>query len=171
MSSSFSILRKFCLPNCYPRLRIGPFLDEVFYTPEKIPAKTKHTELVHFEFGKARNHCRRVREKAKCNYAQAIQAQIENRHTGFREIWKIFNQVLNRAKTTLLTIINKLELLSSSLDKGNLFAMIFASHSTLDVKDHPLPDFSCFSHSVIILLQPRMSQDLSEDLTPRSLLV
>lgn len=39
------------------------------------------------------------------------------------------------------TIINDLDVISSSSDKAKHFASIFSSNSTLDDKGHPLPDF------------------------------
>lgn len=48
---------------------------------------------------------------------------------------------MNKGKTTVTTVINGPEVISSSTDKAKIFASIFTSNSTLDNKGQRLPNF------------------------------
>ena len=92
-------------------------------------------------FRTARNHCKRVLRNAKDSYAESVKARVAEQRLGSREFWRITNRVMNRGKSSVPTIINGPEVISSARDKAKLFAMNFASNSTLDDHGHPLPDF------------------------------
>lgn len=49
------------------------------------------------------NHCKRILED---RHAQLVQAKVENKSLGSHEFWKISNQILNKGKETMPTIIN-----------------------------------------------------------------
>ena len=92
-------------------------------------------------FRTARNHCKRILRNAKDSYAQSVKSRVAEQRLGSREFWRITNKVMNRGKGSVPTIINGPEVISSSLDKAKLFAMNFATNSTLDDHGHPLPVF------------------------------
>ena len=93
------------------------------------PILKLHTKF----FKKAQNECKSVLRKAKTSYAQSIKDKIGAERLGFREFWRIINQVQIRLKkNSIPTLINGPETVSSSADKAKIFASIFASNSTLD---------------------------------------
>lgn len=63
-----------------------------------------------------------------------VWAKVENKQSGFLEIWKISKQVMNRNKAAVPTILNGTEVISSSTCKMKFFVLILASNSTLDDK-------------------------------------
>ena len=93
-------------------------------------------------FRTARNHCKRILRNAKNSYAQSVKLRVAEQRLGSQEFWRITNKVMNRGKGSVPTIINGPEVISSALDKAKLFAMNFASNSTLD--DHMAILFQTF---------------------------
>ena len=93
------------------------------------------------KFVDARNEHTKVIRNAKNNYAMSIQTKIGKEQLGSREFWRITNKVLGRGKSSVPTLINGPEVISSSVDKAELFAKNFASNSTLDDKGCALPDY------------------------------
>ena len=100
-------------------------------------------------FQKARNHCKRVLEDAKQQYANSVADSIASQRLGSRDFWRIANSVLNRSRSSVPPLFNGPEVLTSPQDKANLFGNNFASNSTLDDDGHPLPDFPLRTDSVI----------------------
>ena len=98
------------------------------------------SDITRFDFRTTSNRCKYVLNAAKDHYASLIQSRIDNENLGTREFWRITNRVMNRGKSSIPTIINGPEILSSSLDKARLFAKMFSSNSNLDDSGHPLPD-------------------------------
>ena len=99
-------------------------------------------------FKKARNDCKATLRKAKTSYAQSIRDKIGAEKLGSREFWRITNQVQNRGKkSSIPTLINGPETVSSSADKAKIFASIFASNSTLDNQGHEVLLFLPFSEN------------------------
>ena len=111
--------------------------------------KDRYNETAEANFKAARSHCQRILRNATDTYAQSIQEKIGNQRVGSREFWRITNNVLNRGKATIPTIINGPEVISSSIDKANLFASNFASNSTLEERGHPLPEFPSRTDSLL----------------------
>ena len=99
------------------------------------------SEITRTNFRNASNHCKYILRQAKNNYANVLKLRIEAQNLGTREFWRITNSVMNRGKSSIPTIVNGPEILSSSLDKADLFAKMFSSNSTLDDEGHPLPEF------------------------------
>lgn len=56
-------------------------------------------------------------------------------------MWGLENCKLNTGKSSVPSIINDLEFISSLLNKPKLFAMNFTSNSRLEDKDYPLLEF------------------------------
>ena len=94
------------------------------------------------QFVDARNEHTKVIRNAKNNYAESIKTKIGNEQLGSREFWRITNKVLGRGKSSVPTLINGPEVISSSIDKAELFAKNFASNSNLDDKGCALPNYS-----------------------------
>ena len=92
-------------------------------------------------FRDSRNHCKRVLEEAKSNYAEATRCSIASQRIGSRDFWRICNSILNRGKSAIPPLFNGPEVLTASMDKANLFARNFSNNSTLDDSFHALPDF------------------------------
>ena len=92
-------------------------------------------------FRAARNEHTKIIRNAKESYANSIKNKIGDQQLGSREFWRITNKVLGRGKSSVPTLINGPEVLSSSVDKSNLFAKNFSSNSNLDDLGHPLPDY------------------------------
>ena len=92
-------------------------------------------------FRVSRNHCKRVLDEAKSNFAEATRHSIASQRIGSRDFWRISNSILNRGKSAIPPLFNGPEVLTSSKDKANLFANRFSTNSTLDDSLHPLPDF------------------------------
>ena len=59
----------------------------------------------------------------------------------FEGFWRIANSVLNRNKSSISPFLHGPEVLTSPLDKANLFADHFVSNCTLNDEGHPLPAF------------------------------
>ena len=92
-------------------------------------------------FREARNRCKRVLEDAKQQYANSVACSISTQRLGSRDFWRIANSVLNRNKSSIPPLFHGPEVLTSPLDKANLFADNFVSNSTLNDEGHPLPPF------------------------------
>ena len=134
--------------------------SQPWFTPECAAAIAHRNHYFHLyhkdrgveteaNFKAARSHCQRILRNATDTYAQSIQEKVGNQRVGSREFWRITNNVLNRGKATIPTIINGPEVISSSIDKANLFASNFASNSTLEERGHPLPDFPSRTDSLL----------------------
>ena len=79
-------------------------------------------------------------KNAKLHYAEIIRESITTQRLGSRDFWRIANSVLNRNQSTIPTLFHGPEVLSSPIDKANIFANCFAANSTLCDQGHPLPD-------------------------------
>ena len=69
------------------------------------------------------------------------QESITSLKLGSRDFWQIANSVLNKDKSALLPLFNRLEVLSSASDKAKLFAENFSLNSNLDDSGISLPVF------------------------------
>ena len=92
-------------------------------------------------FRDSRNHCKRVLEEAKSNYAEATRCSIASQRIGSRDFWRICNSILNRGKSAIPPLFNGPEVLTAFMDKANRFVRNFSNNSTLDGSFHALPDF------------------------------
>ena len=99
------------------------------------------TEKTRIHFREASNQCKYILREANNNYVNLIKLRIEAQSLGTREFWRIINGVMNLGKISIPTIVNGPEILTSLLNKANLFAKLFSSNSTLEDNDHPLPDY------------------------------
>ena len=77
------------------------------------------------KFRQASNRCKRVLEAAKLAYANKTKESITSQNLGFRDFWQIANSVLNKGKSAIPPLFNRLEVLSSASDKAKLFAENF----------------------------------------------
>ena len=84
------------------------------------------------KFRQASNHCKRVLEAAKLAYANKTKESITSQKLGSCDIWQIPNSVLNKGKSAIPPIFNRLEVLSSASDKAKFFAENFSLNSNLD---------------------------------------
>ena len=92
-------------------------------------------------FRTSSNRCKYILNQTKTNYADLIQSRIESESLGTREFWRITNNVMDRGKPSIPTIVNDPEILSPSSDKAILFSQMFSSNSTFADQGHPLPEF------------------------------
>ena len=93
-------------------------------------------------FRQASNYCKRVLEAAKLAYAAKTKESITSQKLGSWNFWRIANSVLNKGKSTILSLFNGPEVLSSASDKVKLFAKNFSNNSDLDYSCISLPVFS-----------------------------
>ena len=128
----------------------------------------QNTAANHKLFRTASNQCKRVIDDAKSAYAQHIQDQISSQKLGSRQFWKICKAVLNKGKSAIPPLIHGPEVLTSSKDKAQVFARQFASNSTLDDRNHPLPDFASRTDKVLqdIVITPKLVASVISNLDP-----
>ena len=69
------------------------------------------------------------------------QKSITSQKLGSRDFWRIANSVLNKGKSAIPPLFNRLEVLPSVSDKAKLFAEIFSLNSNLDDSGISLPVF------------------------------
>ena len=93
------------------------------------------------DFKAARNKCKRVIETAKSEYIQRTHDRLGSQKLGSRDFWRIYNNVLNKGKSSVPPLFHGPEVLTTSKDKADLFARQFSTNSTLDDTGHPLPEF------------------------------
>ena len=74
------------------------------------------------KFKQASNRCKRVLEAAKLTYANKIKESITSQKLGSRDFWRIANSVLNKGKSAIPPLFNKLKVLFSASDKAKLFS-------------------------------------------------
>ena len=94
------------------------------------------------KFRQASNPCKRVLEGAKLAYANQAKESITSQKLGSCDVWRIANSVLNKGKSAVPPLFNRLEVLSFASDKGKLFAENFTLNSNLDDSGISLPVFS-----------------------------
>ena len=94
------------------------------------------------KFRQASNCCKRVLKAAKLPYANKTKESITSQKLGPQDFWRIANSVLNKCKSVILPLFNRLEVLSSASDKARLFAENFSKDSNLDDSGITLPAFS-----------------------------
>ena len=63
------------------------------------------------------------------------------RNLALGDFWQIANSVLNKGKSAITPLFNRLEVLSSASDKAKLFANNFSKNSILDDSGISLPVF------------------------------
>ena len=98
-------------------------------------------------FTLARNHCKKVLNDAKTQYANSTKSRITSQKLGSRDFWKIFNSVFNKGKSSIPPLLHGADVLTSSRDKAELFARNFSSNATLYDNNHCIPDFPSRSSS------------------------
>ena len=78
------------------------------------------------KFRQASNHCKRVLEAAKLEYATKTKESITSQKLGSRDFWRIANSVLNKGKSAIPPQFNGPEVLSSAyLKKQNYLVKTF----------------------------------------------
>ena len=93
------------------------------------------------KFRQASNRCKRVLEAAKLAYPNKTKEPITSQKLGSHDFWRIANSVLNKCKSAIPPLSNRLEVLSSASDKAKLFAENFSLNSNLDDSGVSLPVF------------------------------
>ena len=93
------------------------------------------------KFRQSSDRCKRVLEAAKLAYATKTKESITSQKLASRDVWRIVNNVLNKAKSALSLPYNGPEELSSASDKAKLFAKNFPKNSNLDDSGISLPVF------------------------------
>ena len=93
------------------------------------------------KFRQASNHCKMVLEAAKLAYANKTKESITSQKLGSCDFWRIANRVLNKGKSAIPPLLNRLEVLSFASDKAKLFAENFSLNSNLDDSGISLPVF------------------------------
>ena len=82
-----------------------------------------------------------VLEAAKITYTNKMKESIASQKPVSRDFWQIADSVLNKGKSAIPPLYNGLEVLSSTSDKGKLFAENFSKNSNLDDSRISLPVF------------------------------
>ena len=90
------------------------------------------------KFKQASNHCKMVIEATKLAYANKTKESTTSQKPGSQDFWQIANSVLNKGKSAIPPLFNRMEVLSSPSDKAKLFA----KDSNLDDSGISLPVFS-----------------------------
>ena len=93
------------------------------------------------QFRQASNHCKRVLEAAKLEYANKTKESIPSQKLGSPDFWRVANSVLNKGKSAIPPLFNGPEVLSSASDKAKSFAENFSLNSNLDHSGIFLPVF------------------------------
>ena len=93
------------------------------------------------KFRQASNCCKRVLEAAKPAYVTKTKESITSQKLGSRDLWQIANSVLNKGKSAIPLLFNRLEVFSSASDKAKLLAKNFSKNSNLDDSGISLPVF------------------------------
>ena len=84
------------------------------------------------KFRQASNRCKRVLQAAKLAYTNKTKDSITSQKLGPHDFWRIANSVLNKGKSAIAPLFNRLEVLSSSSNKAKLFPVNFSLNSNLD---------------------------------------
>ena len=84
------------------------------------------------KFRQASNYCKRVLKGTKLAYATKTKESITSKKLGSWDFWQIANSVVNKDKSTISTLFNSQEVLSSASDKAKFFAKNFSKNSNLD---------------------------------------
>ena len=93
------------------------------------------------KFRQASNHCKRVLEAAKPAYATKTKDSMTSQKLGSRDFWRIANSVLDKGKSAIPPLFNRLAMLSSASNKAKLFAKNFSKNFNLDYSGLSLPVF------------------------------
>ena len=123
-----------------------------WFTPECAAAIAHRNHFFHLyqknrrvdtqaKFRTTRNHCKRVIRNPQSGYAKSIRDQVRNQKIGSRQFRKITNKVLNQGKSSIPNLLVDNSIVTSSADKANIFASLFAKNSTLDDLGQSPPDF------------------------------
>ena len=68
----------------------------------------------------SRNHCKKVLKDARSNYAEATRCSVASQLIGSGAFWRICNSVLNRGKSTIPSLFNGTEVLTTSTGKARI---------------------------------------------------
>ena len=93
---------------------------------------------VRVKFRQAGNCCKSVFEGAKLVYANKTKDVISLQTLGSQDFCRIANSFINKCKSVIVLLFNSLDVLSSALDKVNLFPKTFSKNSYLDDSGIPL---------------------------------
>ena len=102
--------------------------------------QTEKSSASKVKFRQASNHCKRVLE-AKLPYTNKTKASTTSQKLSSHDFSGITNNVLNKGKSAIPPLFNRLEVLSSASDKAKLFAESFSINSTIDDSGISLPVF------------------------------
>ena len=93
------------------------------------------------KFTQASNSCKRVLEAAKLANANETKEPITSQKLGSQEFCQIANNVLNKGKSAIPSLLNDSKVLPSASDKSKLFAKNYSKNSNLDDSGISLPVF------------------------------
>ena len=79
------------------------------------------------------NCCKRVLEAPKFAYATKTKEFITSQQFGSMDFLQINNSVLNKGRSAITPLLNRLEVMSFASDKAKLFAKNFSKNSNLDI--------------------------------------
>ena len=84
------------------------------------------------KFRQASNHCKKVLQAVKLAYVNKTKESITSQKVGSRDFCQIANSVLNKGKSAMPPLFNRLEVLSSASDKAKSLAENFSKNSNLN---------------------------------------
>ena len=93
------------------------------------------------KFRQASNCCKRALEAAKLAYATKTKESVTSQKLNSWDFWRIANSVLNKGKSAVPPLFNRLEVFSSASDKAKLLGKNFSNNSNLDDFGISLPVF------------------------------
>ena len=155
------------IPDCDSH---SPALLDLFLSSDASICSTMASPKV--KFRQASNCCKRILEAAKLAYTTKTKESITSQKLGSRDFWRIANSVLNKGKSAIPPLFNRLEVLSSASDKAKLFAKKFPKNSNLDDSDILLPVFPSRTNLKLhnISITPKMVKKVIMNLDSSKLL-
>ena len=100
-----------------------------------------------------------VLEATELAYATKTKESITSQKRGPRDFWQIVNSVLNKGKSAIPPLFNRLEVLGSASGKEILFAKHFSKNSNLDESGIPFHIFFCRTNLTLYSRYFQISQD------------
>ena len=83
-----------------------------------------------------------VLQAAKLADATKTKGSIISQKPGSQDFWQIANSILNKGKSAIPSLLNSLEVLSSTSDETKLFGKGFSNNYDLDYSGISLPVFT-----------------------------
>ena len=103
-------------------------------------------------------------QEARSTYENWVHEQLVNQKIASRNFWRIYRSFNSSEKSSFLPLFNGAEVITSSVDKAELFAKLFCENSSLEDSNQDMPDFPARTVSLLsgiksllikfLLLQP-----------------